>query len=147
MALLVLRVTVGLVLAYHGWIKLGDIASTAQFMGTVVGLPGGVFWAWFVGLVEFIGGLMLIVGLWTRLAAKVLAINILFALLLVHTKAPWAQAELPLVLFGGLMALSACGAGSWRLSKTQCVCEKMDGKKIGGKCGCGEGECKCGDKK
>ena len=69
-ALLVLRVTVGLVLAYHGWIKLGDIASTAQFMGTVVGLPGGVFWAWFVGLVEFIGGLIPILRLSARLGAK-----------------------------------------------------------------------------
>ena len=144
-ALLVLRITVGLVLAYHGWTKLGNIAGTSQFMGNVVGLPGGGFWAWFVGLVEFIGGLMLIVGLYARLAAKVLAIDILFALLLVHTKAPWAQAELPLVLFGGLLALSACGAGCWRLSKAQCICEKkMGGKKM---CGCAMGECKCGHKK
>lgn len=144
-ALLVLRVTVGLVLAYHGWIKLSGIEGTSAFMSSI-GLPGGGFWAWFIGLVEFIGGLALIVGLYTRLAAKILAINILVALLLVHTKGTWMQAELPLVLLGGLLSLAACGAGDWRLSKAQCVCEKMGDKKIGGKC-CGEDECKCGDKK
>lgn len=138
-ALLTLRVTVGLVFAYHGWAKLSGIESAAGFMSSV-GLPGGTFWAWLVGLVEFVGGLALIVGLYTRLAAKFLAINILVALLLVHTKGTWIQAELPLVLFGGLLALSACGAGVWRLSQRQCVCEKMEGKKMDGQC-CGEGKC------
>lgn len=144
--MLVLRVTAGLVFAVHGWAKLGDVGSTAQFMGSAVGF-GGTFWAWFVGLIELIGGVALVLGVYTKLMAKILAINILVALLLVHLKMPWAQAELPLVLLGSMLALGACGAGKWRLTKKECCCGEDSCMSEQKKCACPPGACTCGDKK
>ena len=123
-ALLALRLAVGVVFAVHGWAKLGDVDAFAGMLSTG-GWPLATFFAWVVAIVEFVGGLMLIVGIYARLAAKLLAIIMIVALLFVHTKLPWATAELPLVLLGGSLAIMAMGGGKWRLMKTECACEKM----------------------
>ncbi len=71
---LIVRVTTGALLIPHGYVKLfgGAMAGTAGFMDSL-GLSPGVFWVWVIALLEFFGGIMLVVGLLTRpIAAMVL---------------------------------------------------------------------------
>jgi putative oxidoreductase len=131
--LLVLRLAVGAVFIYHGWMKLSGMEATASMM-TGIGLPMPMFWAWLVAIVEFGGGIAIILGLFNRIVTALLAINMVVALLTVHTKMPYGGAtELPIVLLAALLALHTTGPGN---------CALM-GRKQGSGCACGEGKDGC----
>jgi putative oxidoreductase len=72
----------------------------------------------FVAFVEFFGGLALIFGLLSRLAAFGIASTMVVAILQVHLKngffAPMGV-EFPLSLLGSTIMLGITGAGSWSL--------------------------------
>ncbi len=103
------------------------IAKITGFAGTVgyiasVGLPAATLAALAAIFVEVVGGIALILGLGTRLAALTLAFFTLVASFIFH--AYWAvpadQAYVTELLFfkniavaGGLMVLAAWGAGGW----------------------------------
>lgn len=120
--LLALRIVVGIVFIRHGWMKIQDIEPVVQMLGNI-GFPLPIFFAWLLALVEFLGGLAVLLGVYLRCAAKLLAIDMVLALLLVHTKMSFGQAELPLVLLGASIALYALGGGAWMLTKKDCTCK------------------------
>ena len=95
-------------------------------------MPG--FTAGFVGVIEVVCGLAIIIGLYTRYAAKLLAIVMIVAILFVHLKNgdPFQQWYLAFSLLGSTLALAGVGGGKWQLMK---------------KSGCGENSCGSGDKK
>ena len=66
--LTVLRVAVGLIMAVHGSLKLMDIAGTMQSFATI-GIPYPQYAVYLAIAGEFLGGIGLIVGLLTRIAA------------------------------------------------------------------------------
>jgi putative oxidoreductase len=79
---LVLRVTLALLLLFHGVAKLiGGVGFIAGMLAKL-GLP--VAFAYLVYVGEVIAPLMILFGLWTRAAALVVAINMIVAVLLVH---------------------------------------------------------------
>src|SRR5260370_31362557 len=83
----VLRVIVGVVFLVHGSQKLfsfGFSGVTAFFTHTGIALPAVS--APLVTLVEFLGGLALILGVGTRVAALLLACDMLGAIVFVHFK-------------------------------------------------------------
>lgn len=72
---LFLRLALGTVFIAHGWEKLGTpIGTPAGFNIDSWGWPQPAFWAWVVALVESFGGLLVLVGLLTRIAAFLIAI-------------------------------------------------------------------------
>jgi putative oxidoreductase len=80
---LVVRVIVGIIMAAHGFQKL--VAGPGAF-GQMLGqmnIPLSGLMAYVVVFVELLGGLLLIVGLFSRLAALLLTINLTVAILLV----------------------------------------------------------------
>ncbi|OFI36548.1 hypothetical protein BIU82_13725 [Arthrobacter sp. SW1] len=115
-ALTVLRVIVGFIFAAHGWQKFNEftIAGT-QAAFTQMGVPGASVVAPIVAVLELAGGIALIAGFLTRIAAALLAIDMLGALVLVHAPAGVFVAkggyELVLLLGGGALALALAGAG------------------------------------
>ena len=73
LALLLLRLALATIFIYHGYPKLfGHTQETVQSF-VRMGLPG--YFAYISGIVEFFGGCMLVVGLFTPVAGLLLAIE------------------------------------------------------------------------
>ncbi|MEO7367695.1 MAG: DoxX family protein [Gemmatimonadaceae bacterium] len=111
-----LRIVTGVVFAAHGYQKfftMGIPGVTGFF--TQVGAPLPHLSAVLVASIELVGGIALILGLFTRLVAIPLAIDMLMAIVLVHFKngltGPMGM-ELVLVLMSATTALAVAGPGA-----------------------------------
>ena len=119
--LAVLRIVVGIVFAAHGYQKLfkfGFHGVGALFVHLGIPLPG--FFAVVVTLVEFLGGILLILGLGTRVAAALLAVDMLVAILAVHAKNGFFNpmgVEFPLTLLAATICLSVASSSALSLKR------------------------------
>lgn len=91
---LVARLVVGWVFLWSGWSKLHNLYPTPDFPGMIEnfrgwGIPHPEIMAPFVSGVEFFGGLLLLLGLFTRLAATPLVIVMIVAII----SAKWGQVD------------------------------------------------------
>lgn len=124
-ALTAMRVVVGLVLLAHGYPKLfGDEATKAglvQFFSSTV-LPAPAAMVMISGILETVGGLFLLAGAYTGLAANIVSVQFLVIVLFVKLKLGWKSMELDLLMLAGLQVLAALGAGALSV-------EKLMGKK------------------
>jgi putative oxidoreductase len=68
---LVLRLVVGTVFIYSGWGKLNNLERTIAYFDSL-GVPAASLQAPMVAGIEFVGGILLIFGLCTRIAAALL---------------------------------------------------------------------------
>lgn len=118
-ACLVLRLVLGLIMIPHGMQKLfgafggPGLAQTAASFSSIGLSPGG-FWAWVVGLVEFGGGICLVVGFLTRLTAFLLAVQMAVAVLKVHVPKFFVSdggMEFALALAAMAFAVALLGSG------------------------------------
>lgn len=115
---LVLRVALALFILLHGIAKLlGGVGSIAGMLAKV-GMPDAFAYLVYVG--EVIAPLLILIGIWTRAAALVIAINMVVAIMLVHTAefftlsktGGWAL-ELQGMFFTTAIAISLLGAGRY----------------------------------
>ncbi|MBZ5705450.1 MAG: DoxX family protein [Acidobacteriia bacterium] len=112
LALLVLRVALGVVMVAHGYSKVfGGLSHYVQYV-TSLGLPG--WWAYLSAAAEFLGGLLVLAGLFTRVSALAICIDLGVAI----WKAHWRNGllgdkgyEFPLALAAIAFALIFFGAG------------------------------------
>lgn len=81
--LLIIRLFLGWQFAIGGWGKFGNIDSVIDFF-TNLSIPLPEFNAYLVATVELLGGIMLIIGFGTRLAALLLSITMAVALATAH---------------------------------------------------------------
>lgn len=113
-ALLLLRLGLGIIFIHHGFPKLFTHTHEALQQFRHMGFPP--YFAYISGIVEFFGGCLLIVGLFTRIAALLLAGEMAIAILRVHLPQGGPMAvnnyQLPLALAVAAFALVAVGAGA-----------------------------------
>ncbi|MSR85460.1 DoxX family protein [Candidatus Uhrbacteria bacterium] len=129
--LLVLRIAFGIVFIYSGWGKLfGQNPGMEAFTGMVAGLGffAPAFFAYAAALTELVGGIAILLGVWTRLFS-ILSAFVMFVALFMVTKLSFPMASLPLVLLGMAICLACTGSGRYSL---------MPGKGKSSECGCSE---------
>ncbi|MGB9433081.1 MAG: DoxX family protein, partial [Candidatus Acidiferrum sp.] len=79
--LLFVRVYWGLQLAQNGWGKLHNLGHVSEFFSSL-GLPAPGYTAVFISSVEFVGGILLVFGLFSRFVGLVLTIDMTMAYIL-----------------------------------------------------------------
>lgn len=79
LAPLLLRIGVGLIFIYAGWGKITGIEGTQEFFGNI-GIPLAGVMAWVVAIVEFVGGILILVGFRIQLPALLMAIIMIVAI-------------------------------------------------------------------
>lgn len=109
-----LRLALGFIFLAHGYQKLAN--DKAQFVGWLESMKfrPGKFWAWSVTAVEFLGGIALVLGLFTQLAALILAIQFLVIILWFKRGQKFAGGwEFDFLILLALLALLVLGPGAW----------------------------------
>lgn len=118
LAILAGRILLSILFILAGFSKLTAISATAGWFGSI-GLPMPAATTVVVGLVELLGGLAVLVGFKTRIAAIVLAAFTLAATAIAHLDFSQAGNALMLQknlgLTGGFLLLAVLGAGAWSL--------------------------------
>lgn len=119
LGLAVLRVVLGVVFVTHGSPKLfqGGVGQTAGFFAQL-GIPLPEIAAWVVTLLEFFGGIALIVGLLVTPIALLFCFHMLMGIILVHAPNGWfvigpgqGGVEFNVTLIAGLLTLVLAGPG------------------------------------
>ena len=122
-ALLVMRLSLGLTIAAHGYNHIyrgGKIAGTARWFESL-GMKPGILHAWLASVTELGAGLLLVVGLLTPLASAAVLATILVALITNHRKngffifRPGEGYEYVAMIAAMSLALGTLGAGEWSL--------------------------------
>jgi putative oxidoreductase len=111
LGLLLLRAALGIIFITHGYPKLAHGAGMQRFF-IEHGLPG--YFLYVAGVLELFGGGLLLLGLFTRGAALLLAIEMGVAIWKVHgSRGILAvhEYEFPLAMAMGCLALATIGAG------------------------------------
>lgn len=121
---LILRLALGVLILLHGIAKLSSGPAGIIGMVEQAGLPGPVGYLVYVG--ELLAPLLVILGLWTRPAAVVIAVNMVFAVGLAHRDQLWSLAktggwalELQGLYFFAALALALIGAGRFSVGGTR----------------------------
>jgi len=112
LALLILRVALGLIFLYHGYPKLMHPSEGMRAFFVSHGFPG--YFLSVSGILECFGALLLFVGLFTRPAALLLTIEISIAIWKVHSVHGIMSVkdyEFPLAVAAGCFVLATIGAG------------------------------------
>jgi putative oxidoreductase len=117
---LALRIILAVLLLFHGVSKLIGGVGFITGMLEKAGLPGVFGYLVYIG--EVIAPLMILFGVFTRAAALVVVVNMIIALLLVHTSqfftlndtGGWAL-ELQGMYLGGAIVVALLGAGRYSI--------------------------------
>lgn len=127
---LLLRVACGVLFLMHGlYLKVAvfGMSGAGKFFGSL-GLPE--WFAWVVMLYETIGGLALILGLYTRWVAVFLGVHLLFAAYLGHGSNGWLFSakgggwEFPVFWAIVCFAIALMGAGANSLQRSERVASR-----------------------
>jgi len=124
-ALVPLRLGVGVVMAAHGsqklfgWFGGYGLKGTGQFFAEKLGLEPGLLMAALAGSSEFFGGLLLILGLYTRVGALAVAGTMAVAIAKVHWGVFFAPSgmEYPLTVLLASFALLIGGGGAFSIDR------------------------------
>ncbi len=133
-SIVLVRLAVGLIFATQGFLKYVD-PNLGVHRFARIGFPAPLFTALFVGAFEMVCGTLVLLGLWTRLAAVPLLIIISTAI--ATTKIPeifrsgqgfWfmvSDARTDFAVFCSLLFLILSGPGQWSLDRLRERKEKL----------------------
>jgi putative oxidoreductase len=113
---LVGRILLAALFLWDGWIVAGNYGGTVDYLAShglpAISLPAAL-------VVEVLGGIMVVIGWWTRLAALAIALFCVSTALMFHANSSDMGEQImfwkDLAIAGGFLVLSAHGAGAWSL--------------------------------
>ena len=116
-AILLLRLWLGAMMIQHGWGKV--FGNMDRFTNGVaeMGFPAPELFAWAAALSEFGGGILLLLGLFTRPTAFFVACTMLVAGFIRHFDDPFSKKELALTYLVIAVAIFIAGPGKAALDK------------------------------
>lgn len=112
LAILFLRIGVAIIFIVAGWGKLTGIEGVQGFFGDL-GIPLPGLMAWVVAIVEFFGGIMVLLGAYIRIPALLLAFIMVVALLTTKLGGEFSAARVDLLLLLMSLALVFLGSGKY----------------------------------
>ena len=118
LGLVLIRIAVGLVFFMHGWNKVHSIPMVEGMMSNF-GFPGGT--GTFIAWLEVVGGVAMILGIFTRVFGVVFGIEMFVAIIVtggIGTGYKPHELEIVLTLLSFGLALS--GSGKYSLWKMEC---------------------------
>lgn len=127
--LLVLRLVIGFGFMAHGWAKLSRGPDKFAVLLTYIGVPFPHFMAWFTTMVELLGGLALILGIFVALLSVPLIFIHIVAMSTIHIHYGFSSVntigmsptgplfgppgyEISLLYIAGILVLAVFGAGA-----------------------------------
>lgn len=120
LAKVLLRLSLGVLILLHGWAKVRNGIGGVEGLLVMKGLPAFLAWGVYVG--EVLAPLLLIAGVYTRMAAALVAINMLVAVALAHlshlgqfTNSGGWRLELQAMFLVAAIAVLMLGAGRYAL--------------------------------
>ena len=115
-AILFLRFFVGFMMLTHAVDKIENFGDIAEGFPTPFGLNSWVALS-LITFVEFVGSIMIITGLFTRIAAIILGLGMVTAAFFTFPEFFLKQSELALMYLGIYIALFITGGGNFSLDK------------------------------
>ena len=120
-ALVPLRVAIGITFVMHGYQKLFELghSGTAEILHWV-GIPFASFFALVLMVVEPLGGLAILLGVFARWAALALAIEMTVAIFTARLRGGFFTPtgyEFEMVLLGACLTIAAIGSGALSLDR------------------------------
>jgi putative oxidoreductase len=119
-----LRLILGIAMVSHGYSKVipphlhGNTFVALDHHSHFVASLGLPYWLGYVSaLTEFVGGILILFGLFTRFAAFMIACNMLVAVLMVTRRHGYSGSEYALSLFVIALMLLFTGAGALALDR------------------------------
>jgi putative oxidoreductase len=113
----IVRIITGIFIAYHGWevfdhTKMAEYAAWDSFKNL-----NGTFMAYLGKGAEFVSGIMLILGLWTRTASLIMIATMAYIAFLIGNGKIWYEDQHPFmyVLLG--LVFWALGSGKWSVDE------------------------------
>jgi putative oxidoreductase len=99
--------------------KIGNVDMVSGMLGHMGVIAPGFFGP-FISWLEVVGGLMLIFGILTRVAAAALGIEMIFAIFLTGIGKGFGPHELEILLMAGSLGIALLGSGKFALYKMEC---------------------------
>ncbi|XOB63696.1 DoxX family protein [Campylobacterota bacterium DY0563] len=119
---LVLRLTLGILMLFHGYSKYVSGINGIKGLVTKNGFPEFLAYGVYVG--EIIVPILIIIGLYTRLSSLIFAFTMGFAIYLAHSaeifdlgRSGGLAIETPLLFMFGAIALMCLGAGRYSVDQ------------------------------
>lgn len=110
-----IRVLLGIFFVRYGWFKIGKGRGEKIVFFEKAGLHPGNIFVLISGITEIVGGIMLILGLYTQVAAIVLSL-IIFGAVIIKFRRPTiltADMDFYILLFATTLSLLFSGAGAF----------------------------------
>lgn len=120
-AKLILRLTVGIMMLFHGLDKIINGIGGVKHLTTASGLPEFIAYGVYVG--EVVAPILILLGAYARAASAVLALNMLFAIFLAYGNSLFALGkhgapvfELPFLYLMMSVLIVMFGSGKYALN-------------------------------
>jgi len=117
LGLLLIRVAIGIVFFAHGWMKVNNLSGVeGMFVHFGLGGPTGIF----IAYLEVIGGICLILGIFTRVFGVLFGIEMLVAVFIMGVPGSYMPHETEIFLMLVSFGIALAGSGQYSLWKMEC---------------------------
>src|SRR5882724_6382949 len=113
--LLLLRIVLAIVMIYYGWPKIRDLTSNANDFAQM-GFKPGIVWGTLIAVVEFFGGIAILVGFYAELAAALFAFQMMVGTFWkLKIGKPFSDYSYDIQLFALSLTIMFYGAGRYAI--------------------------------